>query len=390
MPHHIELQTYDIPDAERGRPTGAVGLRSAALYCVGDGHGNRFVATKGAEWLRIIWPSHAAEGGGSATAITASDALRLRSGRAREPGDDDDDLDLTLAQRRPVVWLHNRSPEFTKGRKPVLRPLRAGPTPHIPPTTTLDDDAATASTNKKPSRFRWRARGDNVKKHAALARKVARRHAKEQRDADRRKRLLGDQAAFMCSLRSLNRGTDVVLWARPKWYRTVPALPATSRLKARAIPEIHGAVLGEIRWGEAVLVFGRSGDCFSAPFKTTTTRGSSSVVFVEPFSSPSLALSSSPSSPNVPPVRTSSRTAPPIPPHLSPNLLSTFPSRSRPKPKITMIRRSQPLVLLTTSLSSSRLPRYRDGSVPRAQYRTSSEGHWNSAPFNIILHYQRP
>lgn len=259
VPHQVELQTYDVPDSVLGRPTGSINLRTGALYCVGDAHGDCFVATgnSSAEWLRVIWPSHAAGGGDSHAALASANIVRRFVDGGVSQGVDDDHCLITA--KRADVWLHNRSRDFTKGRKPVLRPLKCGPTPYA--DNAANDNKATATDDTPPAkRAWWRPIAPSKKRKLdTLARKEAQHHAKEHRDAERRKRLLGDEAAYMCSLRSLNAGTKIVLWSRAKWYRTVPSLPPTVRLKVRAIPEVYGAVLGDVAWGQAVLIFGKAG-----------------------------------------------------------------------------------------------------------------------------------
>ena len=44
VPHHAEVQTYDMPDEVHGRPTGAIGLKTCGVYCVADGLGNPLAA----------------------------------------------------------------------------------------------------------------------------------------------------------------------------------------------------------------------------------------------------------------------------------------------------------------------------------------------------------
>ncbi|KAJ8600034.1 hypothetical protein CTAYLR_001897 [Chrysophaeum taylorii] len=202
VPNHVELQTYDVPDQAVGRPTGAINLRMAAVSCVGDG----LVSGVGAEWLRVAWPPHAPGGGGARAAASSR-------------------RDSTTS----TVWLRNRSRDFAKGRKPVLRPLKAGPSPYD-------------EKNEQPPK----------KKQA--------RRAAEIRDEL-------DDAAYACSPRSLNAGTEIILWNRPRWYRTAPSLPLAVRLKGRAVPETRAAVVGELEWGDAVLVFGKSGDWLVGAFK---------------------------------------------------------------------------------------------------------------------------
>ena len=86
VPHHVEVQTYDMPDTFHGRPTGAVGLLTSGLYCVADGLGNDLVQKgAGSEWLRIVWPSHAAGGGGGHKALATCDCMRWRGGVVKNP-----------------------------------------------------------------------------------------------------------------------------------------------------------------------------------------------------------------------------------------------------------------------------------------------------------------
>lgn len=238
--HLVELQTYDIPDIERGRPTGVLNLRTGAAYCVGDGSSCGFDWTKdedGEVWLRVLWPSHATDGGGSTVVNITLDTLHDEVSQAATL--------TTQKTRRRFVWVRNRSKEFAKGRKAVLRQLKSGP--------STDE-----SIQNLPRRRRWWQHTLKGKRNIVAA--------KEEREAEERKRLLGDEIAYMCSLRSLRTGTDVILWNEGVRYRTAPSLPTLFRLKIRALPELHAAVLGEMECGDSILVFGKSGDWLVGAF----------------------------------------------------------------------------------------------------------------------------
>lgn len=246
---HVELQTYDIPDTNRGRPTGVLNLRSGAVYCAGDGDGTEFDFLRGeaaSEWLRVLWPAHAAGGGGSVASNVTLEVLR--NNVAQRTVKTTASTTTTTETRRNIVWVRNRSIEFAKGRQPVLRQLKCGP-------STID---AMVIVPRRRRRC-WRSAEGGKKKSVPLAKK-------EEREEEERKRLLGDEVAYMCSLGSLSSGTDVTLWEKPMWYRTAPSLPTASRIKVRAIPELHAAIIGEIKCGESVLVFGESGDWLVGTF----------------------------------------------------------------------------------------------------------------------------
>ena len=238
VPPHVELQTYDIPDPEKGRPTGAANLHSGALYCVGDGYGSIHVpkGTLGTEWLRILWPSHQLDDveKRSAAAVTTAEAMKTALNSTASTVVSLSSLSNTGATKRPVVWLHNRSPEYGRNKKPVLRPLKCGPSPYSPQE---DDDV----------------------KDKQLQKELA--------EAEDRDTFLGDDAVYVLRQSSLTQGTEVVLLSRPRWYRTAPALPVTVRLKGRVIPESHAAVIGEVIWGQAILVYGVAGDWLVAAFE---------------------------------------------------------------------------------------------------------------------------
>ncbi|KAH8067764.1 hypothetical protein JL721_7321 [Aureococcus anophagefferens] len=107
VPHHIEIQTYDIPDKHHGRPTGAVSLLTSALYCIADGLGNDLV-TKGAgsEWLRVVWPSHAAAGGGEDASLTTAAAMygAIHGGPMPRVSRDDDGPPRAVVRSIPEVY----------------------------------------------------------------------------------------------------------------------------------------------------------------------------------------------------------------------------------------------------------------------------------------------
>ena len=58
--------------------------------------------------------------------------------------------------------------------------------------------------------------------------------------------------------RSLLEGHDVELFAKPRWFRCHPGMPRGTRLKVRSIPEVYSAVIGELRWGYALLAYGKA------------------------------------------------------------------------------------------------------------------------------------
>ena len=255
VPHHIEVQTYDIPDKHHGRPTGAVSLMTAALYCIADGLGNELVQKGGgSEWLRVIWPSHGADGGGVDAALTTSDAMRAAvagTWMPRKIGRDDE------GPPRAVVWLHNRHPEYNNGKDPVFRPLRAGETPYEKGKDIeelewmeLDDEDRIAANKKKTW---WQER--KVRKRKLRVQKL---QAAEEREHTKRQKILGEYAHYCMAARSLNEGHDIELFAKPRWFRCHPAMPRGTRLKIRAIPEVYSAIIGEIRWGYAILAYGRA------------------------------------------------------------------------------------------------------------------------------------
>ena len=128
VPHHAEVQTYDMPDEKHGRPTGAIGLKTCGVYCVADGLGNPLVTKgSGTEWLKVVWPSSCIGGGGAKAAAAAADTIRraiaAQAGGAPLPKD-------PRLEPRALVWLRNRHPEHAKGKAPVFRPILAGETPY--------------------------------------------------------------------------------------------------------------------------------------------------------------------------------------------------------------------------------------------------------------------
>jgi hypothetical protein len=254
VPHHIEIQTYDIPDKHHGRPTGAVSLLTSALYCIADGLGNDLV-TKGAgsEWLRVVWPSHAAAGGGADAALTTAAAMygAIHGGPMPRMSRDDD------GPPRAVVWLHNRHSEYSNGKEPVFRPLKAGETPYEKGKDQeelewmeLDEEDRIAANKKKTW---WQERA--LRKRKARLAKV---QAAEEREYAKRQKILGEYAHYNMMARSLLEGHDVELFAKPRWFRCHPGMPRGTRLKVRSIPEVYSAVIGELRWGYALLAYGKA------------------------------------------------------------------------------------------------------------------------------------
>ena len=129
VPHHAEVQTYDMPDEKHGRPTGAIGLKTCGVYCVADGFGNPLVMKgSGTEWLKVVWPSSCIGGGGAKAAAAAADTIRRAI--AAQAGA------APAAQRSAVgasgarVVAGNGHPEHAKGQAPVFRPILAGETPY--------------------------------------------------------------------------------------------------------------------------------------------------------------------------------------------------------------------------------------------------------------------
>eukprot|EP00633_Aureoumbra_lagunensis_P013131 CAMPEP_0197363036 /NCGR_PEP_ID=MMETSP0893-20130614/64377_1 /TAXON_ID=44058 ORGANISM="Aureoumbra lagunensis, Strain CCMP1510" /NCGR_SAMPLE_ID=MMETSP0893 /ASSEMBLY_ACC=CAM_ASM_000539 /LENGTH=560 /DNA_ID=CAMNT_0042884967 /DNA_START=6 /DNA_END=1688 /DNA_ORIENTATION=+ len=254
VPAHVELQSFDLPDTLRGRPTGAITLITGAVLAVGDGHCHHLANNH--EWLRILWPSFAPSAHGAGNPLKTVEAMH----NALMNASNDQHAETAFDNGRSCVWIHNRSPEFARGRKPVLRPLRCGTTPHA----VLD--TANEIAELKAAVVKAHEVNDTKSKAEKLAKRLAKQTEAEEKEARARRRLLGDVASYVVSLRTLNRGSQLVLWGTPRWYRTMPSLPITTRLKARAIPETYGAVIGELKWGEAVLIYGQSGDWLVGAF----------------------------------------------------------------------------------------------------------------------------
>ena len=160
VPHHAEVQTYDMPDEKHGRPTGAIGLKTCGVYCVADGLGNPLVTKgSGTEWLKVVWPSSCIGGGGAKAAAAAADTIRraiaAQAGGAPLPKD-------PRLEPRALVWLRNRHPEHAKGQAPVFRPILAGETPYekVRIAASLLSSMAYSASRRRRDR-----RGDGVWGH---------------------------------------------------------------------------------------------------------------------------------------------------------------------------------------------------------------------------------
>mmetsp|Transcript_19654 Transcript_19654/g.67479 ORF Transcript_19654/g.67479 Transcript_19654/m.67479 type:complete len:806 (+) Transcript_19654:484-2901(+) len=275
--HFIDLQTYDIPDSLLGRPTGALTLHASAVFCVGDGHGNAECAGAGAEWLRILMPPHverawAPDAARSALMAAEAVAAARHGASLRELFVDGGEERAPL--RRAVVWLRNRSLEYAHGKKSVLVPLRPGPTPLDRSEADLRKDIELGICDVGGKKLKVKPPSKPPSKLATLLRAAtfqtgaARRDVEKRAEAAHLKRLkiLGEHAEYVVDTRSLRSGPQIVLWARPRWYRVAPALHRRTRLKVRAVPEAYAHVLGDVGWGDAILAYGRGGDWLIGAF----------------------------------------------------------------------------------------------------------------------------
>ena len=264
MPHHAEVQTYDMPDAFHGRPTGAVGLKTCGIYCVADGLGNPLVThNSGTEWLRVVWPSSCIGGGGPKSAVAAADTIRRAL--AAQVGGAPLPPDPRLAPR-PLVWLRNRHPQYLQGKRAVFVPLRAGETPYEFGRTP--EEMKLMKLNEQEHRAALEKR-TWYSKQILLWKKerIRRQQEKDEAEEVKRKMIMGGNIDFACLPRTLVKGREVELFGRPRWFRAHPALPKFAKLKVRVVPEIQAHVVGELFWGHAILAYGKAGHWLLVAFE---------------------------------------------------------------------------------------------------------------------------
>jgi len=106
-----------------------------------------------------------------------------------------------------------------------------------------------------------RAKRSRLQKWIIYRKKEAIRKQQDLDEAEevKRKMIMGGHIEFAVLPKTLKKGRDVELFARPRWFRTHPSLPKFSKIKVRVVPEVDSYVVGELRWGHAVLAYGKAG-----------------------------------------------------------------------------------------------------------------------------------
>ena len=106
-----------------------------------------------------------------------------------------------------------------------------------------------------------RAKRSRLQKWIIYRKKEAIRKQQDLDEAEevKRKMIMGGHIEFAVLPKTLKKGRDVELFARPRWFRAHPSLPKFSKIKVRVVPEVGTYVVGELRWGHAVLAYGKAG-----------------------------------------------------------------------------------------------------------------------------------
>ena len=106
-----------------------------------------------------------------------------------------------------------------------------------------------------------RAKRSRLQKWIIYRKKEAIRKQQDLDEAEevKRKMIMGGHIEFAVLPKTLKKGREVELFARPRWFRTHPSMPKFSKIKVRVVPEVGSYVVGELRWGHAVLAYGKAG-----------------------------------------------------------------------------------------------------------------------------------
>ena len=121
-----------------------------------------------------------------------------------------------------------------------------------------------------------RAKRSRLQKWIIYRKKEAIRKQQDLDEAEevKRKMIMGGHIEFAVLPKTLKKGRDVELFARPRWFRAHPSLPKFSKIKVRVVPEVGSMWSGNCGGATLYWLTARPATGYSSRSRSATTRGS--------------------------------------------------------------------------------------------------------------------